>query len=86
MSSTVDAMDSTMEAESWVEYRRLILQALERMDSEIGKVNGKIDQFRAEDIASLKVEVAMLKVRAGMWGAVSGLITGVLAALVAYMK
>jgi hypothetical protein len=75
-----------MENEGFQEYRRLILQALERLDGEIRNINVKIDTFRAEDIATLKVEVAMLKVKAGMWGALCGLVTGVLAALVSYLK
>ena len=79
-------MSDSMEPESWSEYRRLILQALERLDGEIRGLNGKIDAFRADDIATIKVEVAMLKVKAGMWGAIMGLITGVLAGLVAYLK
>jgi hypothetical protein len=75
-----------VEAESWAEYRRLILQALERLDGEISKLNGKMDSFRNEDIAALKVKIAMLEVKAGIWGAVSGLLAGGLAALVAYLK
>lgn len=75
-----------METESWVEYRRLILQALERLDGEIRGLNAKMDAFRADDIATIKVEVAMLKVKAGMWGAVMGLVTGVAAALTVYLK
>lgn len=79
-------MPDPMETESWVEYRRLILQALERLDGEIRGLNAKMDAFRADDIATIKVEVAMLKVKAGMWGAVMGLVTGVAAALTVYLK
>jgi hypothetical protein len=74
------------EIDSWTEYRRLILQALERLDGEIGRVNSKIDAMREDDIAALKVKIAMLEVKAGMWGALMGLVTGALAVLVAYLK
>lgn len=64
----------------------MIVNALERLEGDISDLHKKIDAFRSEDIANLKVEVAMLKVKAGIWGAVMGLITTAIAAIVAYYK
>jgi hypothetical protein len=65
--------------EGWGEYKRLILQELERLAKRIEDLDSKIDRFRGDDIASLKVEVAMLKVKAGMWGALAGAVPAAIA-------
>jgi len=67
--------------EGWGEYRRLILQELERLARQVQELNIKIDNFRASDIADIKVEIAMLKVKAGVWGAIGAAIPVLAAAL-----
>lgn len=60
---------------SWFEYRRLVLGALDRIDGQISAVNNKLDAqdgIRGKEIADLRVEVGMLKVKAAMWGVASG--------------
>lgn len=65
------------------EYRRLILGELERLSDAMHACNAKIDALRADDISSMKVEIAMLKVKAGMVGALAGSLGGaVIAAIV----
>jgi hypothetical protein len=66
---------------TWQEYSKLILAELERMSMEIARLNAKLDAFRSDDIANVKVELAMLKVKAGMWGAVAGAIPTIAALL-----
>lgn len=44
----------------------------------------RLDSLRREDLESMKMDIVMLKVKAGMWGALAGLIGGaVISALVA---
>lgn len=44
----------------------------------------RLDALRREDLESMKMDIVMLKVKAGMWGALAGLIGGaVISALVA---
>ena len=44
----------------------------------------RIEGLRREDLESMKMDIVMLKVKAGMWGALAGLIGGaVISALVA---
>lgn len=58
----------------WYQYRRHILAELERIATAVQEVDNKIVRLHTEDISALKVEIAMLKVKAGMWGIGGGLI------------
>ena len=62
---------------SWAEYRRLILAELERIDRGMSSLNGKMEiamTIRDEAMSKMRVEIAMLKVQAGIWGAASGML------------
>ena len=52
--------------QSWLEYRRLILAELERLSDEVNALS--------KAHGELKTAVALLKLRAGLWGALSGMI------------
>jgi hypothetical protein len=64
---------------SWEQYRRLILAELERINTAVESINRKIEQFRQDDIASIKTDIALLKFQAAMWGAGAGIVFGGLA-------
>ena len=51
----------------WSEYQKLVLAELERHGSLISEVDQKI--------TDLRVEIAMLKVKSGVWGAAAGLVS-----------
>lgn len=67
-----------MEVEGWGEYRKLVLAQLEKLE-------GAANRHEA-DVAELRVEVAMLKVKAGLWGALAGAIPGAIAILWGLLK
>jgi len=52
---------------NWSEYQKLVLAELERHGSLISDIDGKISDIR--------VEIAMLKVKSGVWGAAAGLVS-----------
>ena len=52
----------------------LVLEKLERLPA------------LEQEIGAMRVEIALLKQKAGLWGAVAGLIPGALAALVWYLS
>lgn len=72
-------------APGWNEYKLLVLDQLEGLKAQVRSLEAKVDGFRADDIANVKVEIALLKQKAGLWGAIAGLVPGALAALVWYM-
>lgn len=67
--------------ENWGEYRRLILSELERISRDMENLNDKLDKFRQDEISKIKIDVAMLKVKAGAWGAIGGLMVALSAVL-----
>jgi hypothetical protein len=62
---------------TWIEYRELVLKELERLNESINILNIKIDKIHTRDISDMKIRIAMLEVRAGVWGAIAGCITGI---------
>jgi hypothetical protein len=54
------------EIEGWLEYRKLILSELERVSRELRDLNQKV--------SDIHTEIAMLKVKSGLWGALAGAI------------
>jgi hypothetical protein len=73
------------EEESWTQYRRLILAELQRINDTIVEVDKKLDRMRSDDISQLKVDVAMLQVKSGVWGGLAGAIVAVAAVFMTYV-
>lgn len=59
----------------WSEYRRLVLNELERLNQNFEHLQKSVD--------AANVNIAMLKVKAGAWGAMAGLMTALTAVLIA---
>jgi hypothetical protein len=82
--------DSNDEMASWLESRRLIISQLSAMDASIRELGTRIDRFNEmsrdralelskeaqSGIAELRMRVAMLELRAKLWGATLGMISG----------
>ncbi len=63
---------------SWPEYRRLVLSELERIDKRLSGLYEKLDKdFESRDIRmrSAEISIAMLQVKCGMWGGLSGAVS-----------
>ena len=70
----------------WNAYRRLILSEFARINKSVDLINTKLERFHAEEIGQLKVDIAMLQVKSGMWGAAAGLAVAIGGALVKYVS
>ena len=70
---------------SWREYRRLILSELDRINVSILSLNTKLERFHNEEIGQLRVDIAMLQVKSGVWGAMAGLAVAIGAALLKFV-
>lgn len=55
-----------MTPSGWEGYERLVMSKLNELGGDIQRVEDKVE--------TLLIDVAMLKVKAGVWGAVAGLI------------
>lgn len=63
---------NTPRPEDWSEYRRLILQELERLNMLAHDLSDEIRDIRNKDLSQVRIDIAMLQVKAGVWGAVAG--------------
>src|SRR5665213_3387078 len=89
-------MPESEEFSSWLESRRLIIAQLAAMDYSIRDLGIKIDRFNDSarekaievakeaqtGISDLNLRVAMLELRAKLWGGMIGLISGSVATVV----
>ena len=89
-------MQESEEYASWLESRRLIIAQLAAMDSSIRDLSSRIDRFNEASrertvemskeaqlgISDLNLRVAMLELRAKLWGGVIGLVSGGVATVV----
>ena len=58
------------ETNGWVEYKRLVLQQLETLTEEVKDLR--------DEVGRLRVDVGQLKVQAASWGALAGIVAGLL--------
>lgn len=77
-------------SDNFLEYRELILAELKRLTGDVGSIREKLDEFRQQDIAELRTDIALLKLKATMWACVFGtlssaLVTGVISAVVKFV-
>lgn len=68
----------TVDMDGWPENRKLILRELERLGEDIRSVVKGIADIREGDLAELKTEIALLKLKSSLWGAVLGGASGIL--------
>lgn len=67
----------------WGEYRRLILQELQRLHEGVAAVDSKVSMLSTMEIANIKAEIAVLKFKSGLWGFAAGAIPGAAALIYA---
>ena len=60
---------------SFEEYRLLLMNELERLGRDVREVNRMVEQFRREDVAQMKTDIALLKFQAVLWGSVAGFVS-----------
>lgn len=80
-------MDSS-EGQGWREYQKLVLNELRRLDTNLEKLTDRIDAAvkhersnrqisetaMQSDIRKISLEVRELKIKAGVWGLLGGLL------------
>jgi len=62
----------------WTEYQRLVMNTLEQHEKKLGEI--------AEALTDIKVELGMLKVKAGMWGVIGGIVPMAITIALMFLK
>ena len=71
------------ESSDWSTYQRLVLSELKRLDASLTKMNSikhersnrqQVEMGIMTDLAQLRTDIQSLKIKAGIWGAVAGMI------------
>ena len=62
---------ASVDSNGWSKYEKLVMDKLDEHDERFGNVEEKLTQ--------IQVDIATLKVKAGVWGGVAGLIPAVIA-------
>jgi len=70
----------------WGEYRRLILQELQRLHDGIGEVKSQISALHSSEIASIKAQIAVLQFKSGVWGFLAGAVPSAVAVIYMLMR
>jgi hypothetical protein len=61
--------------EGWLEYRRLVLAELERLDEALHVLDEKLDRrdkAQTEKMAQVGIDLLTLKIKASVYGAIAG--------------
>lgn len=75
-----------MARNGWNDYQKLVLSQLVEHAKSLDDVKVDLQSIRNSDIPDLKVEIAMLKVKAGMWGAIAGALPALAAIFFMWLK
>ena len=70
--------DTKWTADSWPAYRHKILSDIESLQARDVRFDGKLEKIIAAQEA-LRIDIASLQTKSGLWGAVAGLIPVVVA-------
>ena len=65
------------ENNGWGQYQKLVMDKLGEHDDKFGSIDSKLTQ--------IQVDIATLKVKAGVWGGIAGLIPVVVAIVMFYV-
>ena len=62
---------------SWSKYEKMVLEKLDNHNTKFGLIENKLTQ--------IQVDIATLKVKAGVWGGIAGLVPVVLGLVLFYV-
>ena len=66
------------EKSGWTQWSQYVLKELERNNSDHESMSDKLDK--------IAVEIAMLKVKSGLWGTIGGLVSTAVFLLISHIK
>ena len=73
--------DEVPQVNGWNEWSNFVLEALKENRADHERILEKMDSAR-DEIKGIDKELAVMRVKAGMWGALAGAIPGLIIALI----
>jgi len=70
----------------WNSYQKLVLDKLDEHSESLKSLGDEMNSIRIKDVPALQVEIAMLKIKAGMWGAIAGMVPAALAVVYIWLQ
>ncbi len=67
---------------TWDELRYHILYQLRQLNEKIGEVRKKVDEVILPQMAMIQVEIAKLKTKSAIWGAIAGVIATAIVSII----
>ena len=64
------------EESGWSQYEKMVIEKLDNHDGKFGVIDSKLTQ--------IQIDIATLKVKAGVWGGIAGLVPVVLGLVLFY--
>ena len=64
------------ETNGWAQYQKLVMEKLEMHDGKFSNIDSKLTQ--------IQIDIVTLKVKAGVWGGIAGLVPVVLGLVLFY--
>lgn len=71
-------MADEMETGDWPGYRRLIVSQLKSFENEVSSLRKDLRDMREGEIQEMKVEIALLKLKSGVWASIVGALSSII--------
>jgi hypothetical protein len=68
----------------WLEWSQYVLKGIENLNEDVKDIRAAMGRLH-NDLASIRTEIEMLKVKSGLWGATAGALVTAAAALLIKM-
>jgi hypothetical protein len=65
----------------WSRFERVIVYRLDELRDGVSDLKKEVRNIREDEIGEIKIDIAMLKVKAGLWGAAFGTIPAAIAVI-----
>jgi hypothetical protein len=71
-----------VDGDDWREHRLLIMSEIRSLREDVKDVKASVIMLRETDLSRVRIDIAMLQVKSGLWGAGAGALIALIPVLV----
>lgn len=71
-----------IDGDDWKEHRLLIMSEIRSLREDVRDVKASMITVREVDLSRIRIDIAMLQVKSGLWGAGAGALIGLIPVLI----